>query len=228
MSRRFATVVVLVVVLAFVVVAVAPAFAASPSGLVTHSRLLQAAPADGATVETAEEVVLTFNEEVDPTFVKVTVEGPQGAEVEGDPVVDGREVTQALSSDLAAGGHTVTYRVVSADGHPISGKVSFTTTAEPSPTDAATPSATATPSASDSASAAPSSTPTVDAEPTSGDGGPRPWVWVLLGVTGLVALLALSTQWRVLGGPRADEEANAEADGRPLDEASTRRDDPFA
>ena len=87
MSRRLVTVVVLVVVLAFVVVAVAPAFAATPSGLVQHSRLLKATPADGSRVETAEEVVLAFNEEVDEQFVKVTVEGPDGAEVDGDPAV---------------------------------------------------------------------------------------------------------------------------------------------
>ena len=146
MSRRLATVVVLVVVLAFVVVAVAPAFAATPSGLVQHSRLLKATPAGGSSVDTAEEVVLAFNEEVDEQFVKVTVEGPDGAEVDGDPQVDGREVTQPLAADLPAGKHTVTYRVVSADGHPISGKVSFTTTASPSPS--ASPSPTRSASAS--------------------------------------------------------------------------------
>ncbi len=149
MSRRFATVVVLVVVLAFVVVSVAPAFAATPSGLVAHTRLLKASPANGSSVDTAEEVVLAFNEEVDEQFVKVTVEGPDGAEVDGEPQVDGREVTQALAADLPAGRHTVTYRVVSADGHPISGKVSFTTTVSPSPSPSPTASATATPTATD-------------------------------------------------------------------------------
>ena len=85
MSRRLVTVVVLVVVLAFVVVAVAPAFAATPSGLVQHSRLLKATPATGRASTPPEEVVLAFNEEVDEQFVKVTVEGPDGAEVDGDP-----------------------------------------------------------------------------------------------------------------------------------------------
>ena len=170
MSRRFATVVVLVVVLAFVVVAVAPAFAATPSGLVQHSRLLKATPANGSTVETADEVVLAFNEEVDEQFVKVTVQGPDGDEVEGDPEVDGREVSQGLASDLPAGRHTVTYRVVSADGHPISGKVTFTTTAAPSPSPSPTPTESATGSPSATASATPSATPppsTPSRSPTS-------------------------------------------------------------
>lgn len=228
MSRRLSTVLVLVVVLTFVVVAVAPAFATTPSSLVAHSRLLQSTPADGSRVDTAEEVVLAFNEEIDEQFVKVTVQGPEGAEVEGDPQVDGRQVSQDLVSDLPAGKHTVTYRVVSADGHPISGKVTFTTTAAPSPSPSPTPTDTATASPSATASATPSATPTVDAEPVSDESGPGAWVWVLSGVVLLVALLALSTQWRVLGGPRADEVANAEADGRPVDEGSDRRDDPFA
>ena len=227
MSRRLATVVVLVVVLAFVVVAVAPAFAATPSGLVQHSRLLKATPADGSSVDTAEEVVLAFNEEVDEQFVKVTVEGPDGAEVDGDPQVDGREVTQPLAADLPAGKHTVTYRVVSADGHPISGKVSFTTTASPSPSASPSPTPSASASTSPSSSATPSATPTVDAEPASGDGGTAPWVWVLAGIAVLAGLLALATRGRALGGPRADVEADAEADGRPAGPPNP-RDDPFA
>jgi len=228
MSRRLVTVVVLVVVLAFVVVAVAPAFAATPSGLVTHSRLLGATPADGSRVDTAEEVVLAFNEEVDEQFVKVTVEGPDGAEVDGDPQVDGREVTQPLAADLPAGKHTVTYRVVSADGHPISGKVSFTTTTAPSPSPSPSPTASGgasvTPSPSATPTAAPTTTPTVDAAPASDDGGTAPWIWVLLGVVVLAGLLALSTRWRALGGPRADEEA----DGRQVRTTPNPSDDPFA
>ena len=49
--------------------------------------------------------------------------------------VDGREVRQALVSGLAAGGHVATFRVVSADGHPVSGTVRFTTTQGPTTTE---------------------------------------------------------------------------------------------
>ena len=138
-SRRFAVVVTLVIIIAFVVVAVAPAFAATPAGLALHAQLLGSSPKDGSTVATAEQVVLTFNEDVDPTFVKVSVKGPDGSETAGKPTVADREVTQALAPDLPAGEHVVTYRVVSTDGHPVSGSVTFTSTqapasAAPSPT----------------------------------------------------------------------------------------------
>ena len=55
LSRRFATIVTLVIVIAFVVVAVAPAFAATPVSLALHARLASSAPKDGAKVETAQE-----------------------------------------------------------------------------------------------------------------------------------------------------------------------------
>ena len=134
-SRRLATVVTVVLVIAFAVVAVAPAFAAAPGAapgvLPFHASLLGSTPKDGSTVDTAGEVVLEFNEDVDETFVEVTVEGPDGSEVQGEPEVDGRAVTQALSSDLPAGEHRVTYRVVSTDGHPVSGTLTFTSTVAP-------------------------------------------------------------------------------------------------
>ena len=156
-SRRFAVVVTLVIIVAFVVVAVAPAFAATPSGLALHAQLLGSSPKDGSTVATAQQVVLTFNEDVDPTFVRVSVKGPEGSETEGKPTVSDREVTQALAADLPAGEHVVTYRVVSTDGHPVSGSVTFTSTqapasASPSPT-------TTTPAPSPSASSVASPTP---------------------------------------------------------------------
>ena len=126
-SRRFATVVTIVVVFAFLALALAPAFAAPTSALPLHARLVSSAPAHKATVETVDSVVLTFNESVNPDFVAVKVSGPDGGEVDGDPNVDGMTVTQPLTSPLRVGKHTVTYRVVSNDGHPISG----TTTAAP-------------------------------------------------------------------------------------------------
>ena len=154
-SRRLAAVVTVVLVIAFVVVAVAPAFASAPDSapgtLPFHARLLGSTPEDGSTVDTADEVTLEFNEEVDPTFVQVTVEGPGGSQVEGGPEVDGRAVTQALSPGIPAGEHRVTYRVVSTDGHPVSGTVTFTTTAAPSPSPEPTASVTPSPSATASA-----------------------------------------------------------------------------
>ena len=233
-SRRLATVVTIVLVIAFAVVAVAPAFAAAagtPSGMLpSHARLLGSTPKDGSTVDTADEVVLQFNEDVDETFVEVTVDGPDGSEVRGEPEVDGRAVTQALSSDLPAGEHRVTYRVVSTDGHPVSGTVTFTSTVAPSASAEPTASVTPSPSASAAAAPVPSATPTVEGEPASATGGTAPWVWVLLGGAVLVALgglAALATRRRGQGAGVAEPAP----DGTPVGSGPDTRDggdDPFA
>ena len=209
-SRRFAVVVTLVIIIAFVVVAVAPAFAATPAGLALHAQLLGSSPTDGSTVATAEQVVLTFNEDVDPTFVTVSVKGPEGSETAGTPTVSDREVTQALASDLPAGEHVVTYRVVSTDGHPVSGSVTFTSTQAPA---SASPSPTTTTSVpSPSTSSVSSPTPTVSTEPTSGDSGEDSTPWLVLAVVGLLAALGLGVVWRTIGGRRAAAEADAADD----------------
>jgi copper resistance protein C len=215
-SRRFAVVVTLVIIIAFVVVAVAPAFAATPSGLALHAQLLGSSPKDGSTVATVEQVVLTFNEDVDPTFVKVSVEGPEGSEAAGKPAVSDREVTQALPADLPAGEHVVTYRVVSTDGHPVSGSVTFTSTqaptsSSPSPTtSSSTPSTPSTPSASASTVASP--TPTVTTASTSGGAGDDSTPWLVVAVVAVLAALGLGAAWRTVGGGRTDADTDAADD----------------
>ena len=200
-SRRFATVVTLVIVVAFFLVAIAPAFASpAPGTLPFHARLVSSEPADRANVETADRVVLTFNESINPDFVAVRVSGPEAAEVDGAPSVEGATVTQPLAAPLAAGEHTVTYRVVSNDGHPISGTVTFTSTAvaaTASPT-ASTPTSTAeaspTPTVSTaSATPMPSDSPTTTPEPVADEAGTSPWVGVgiAVGVAALAAVLGL-------------------------------------
>ena len=215
LSRRFATVVTLIVVIAFVVVAVAPAFATAPASLALHARLASSAPRDGATVESAQQVVLTFNEDVNPDFVAVRVTGPEGSESDGKPTAEGTAVTQALAAGVPAGEHTVTYRVVSADGHPVAGTVTFTTTAAPaSPSPSVTASATATPSSTPTATPTPTPTPVASPEPTGttdtateeSGGGVTPWL-VVAGVA-VLAALGLGAAWRTIGGPDADADAD--------------------
>ncbi|MEO7423178.1 MAG: copper resistance CopC family protein [Ornithinibacter sp.] len=165
--------------------------------LLAHTQLLATTPEDGSTVTAATEVVLKFSEDVNPDFVKVVVKGPGGVEADGAPVVAGVDVTQALAADLPEGTHEVTYRVVSTDGHPVSGSITFTTTMAPtpsgSPSPSPSPSATSTtansPTARPSASAAPSPTasPSVDETSTS---GPSTWQWVAFSV-GVLALLVM-------------------------------------
>jgi putative copper resistance protein D len=95
-----------------------------------HSALESSTPGNGAAVAGApSEVVLKFTKRVDPASPAVAVLGEGGASVmEGSPRVDGVLVVQPLRPGLAIGRYTVTFRVVSADGHPITGTLRFTVT----------------------------------------------------------------------------------------------------
>ncbi|TPG19416.1 copper resistance CopC family protein [Pedococcus bigeumensis] len=130
------------------------------TGADAHAALKSISPKDGSSVSTTPtQVVLTFNEPISTSFATVTVTGADGVVSAGKTVVDGGTVTQALAPDLANGRYTVTYRVVSEDGHPVSDRTTFTVaaaTSTPSASETSVPSATplpATPSASRSSAA---------------------------------------------------------------------------
>ncbi|MBL1111400.1 copper resistance protein CopC [Streptomyces sp. 110] len=96
-----------------------------------HTALTGSAPDDGATVATSpDQVSLSFNDPMDARYSRVAVTGSSGRAVTtGAPEVEGRTVTQALAADTPPGRYTVGYRVVSADGHPVSGRFGFTVAA---------------------------------------------------------------------------------------------------
>lgn len=119
MSQRMKTAVIAILALLLVFSLVLPAFA--------HAQLLSSQPANGDSLATTDEVVLTFNETISPDFVQLMAVGPDGDVLDGEPVVDGQVLTQPIRP-TTNGQHTVTYRVVSADGHPVSGEVTFTLT----------------------------------------------------------------------------------------------------
>lgn len=95
-----------------------------------HSYLVTASPQEGEQVAVAPDAaVLTFNQPVKTALSAVQVVGPDGgAWQDGSPQVSGATLTQPLSELGPAGTYQVRWRVVSADGHPISGAVSFTLT----------------------------------------------------------------------------------------------------
>jgi copper resistance protein C len=155
-----------------------------------HAELVASSPADGANLrQPPESATLTFSETVrTPAFVEVT--GPGGRDVTvGRVRVRDADLATRLSTSAEPGRYTLSYRVTSADGHPITGTVRFTlagsaNTAEPAPADTATP-------------GAPLPAPAEQTQPAagSGDGGGglgTGQVVLLLGVlvVGLVALAA--------------------------------------
>ncbi|SJZ77971.1 hypothetical protein SAMN02745673_01421 [Marinactinospora thermotolerans DSM 45154] len=137
----------LVVALVALVLPAPPAFA--------HSRLLSSTPADGAHLATSPETVrLSFSDGLLEVGAAVTVlDGDSRPAQTGEIRIDGAELTLPLPVELRDGGYAVRWRVVSADGHPVSGSLTFTvgdptasppalaggqTTAEPSASPAAT------------------------------------------------------------------------------------------
>ena len=64
----------------------------------------------------------TFSDAMTEEYAKVAVTSPDGkSAASGEPRVSGKTVTLALAPTSRAGRYMVGYRVVSADGHPVSG-----------------------------------------------------------------------------------------------------------
>ena len=98
---------------------------ASPAA--AHAELVDIAPANGAQLtRPPTEVRMTFTESVNLVDNGIRLVNHVGATVRTpDPTVDGRTVTWPMPADLPEGPYVVTWRVVSTDGHPVSGAFSF-------------------------------------------------------------------------------------------------------
>lgn len=93
-----------------------------------HSELIGSTPGEGEKVtEAPEQVVLEFNENIEDIGAEMAISGPDGDAAGTDAgEVDGPTFTQGLAEERPAGEYAVQWRVVSADGHPISGEFIFT------------------------------------------------------------------------------------------------------
>jgi methionine-rich copper-binding protein CopC len=187
-----------------------------------HDALVSSDPAADSTVETMpQEISLSFSAALltmSPKDTVVNVVSAAGEDVtDGDAVVDGAIVRQALREPTEAGTYTVTWHVVSSDGHPTEGTFAFTvasvsgggavapendeTTTPPPPKTVVTP--TPTP-VTDSPTATPSAAPGEAGDRSFGEMLP----WILLGVTGIAiagALIAVLVS-RSRGGAGRDDE----------------------
>ncbi|CCQ13612.1 putative copper resistance protein [Rhodococcus sp. AW25M09] len=92
-----------------------------------HASLQSSNPAENAVLDAApDEVTLTFSQDLQSTFATVTVVGSDRSQWgASEPVVDGNTVTVDLDGLGDAGEYTIGYRVVSGDGHPITGAIPF-------------------------------------------------------------------------------------------------------
>ncbi|WP_083974775.1 copper resistance CopC/CopD family protein [Herbidospora daliensis] len=122
-----------VLILAFV-----PALLLSfPQPAHAHAHLISTDPAQGAVLQTAPgRVLFTFDEAVRGVPGGVQVFGSKGELVAAKPEVKGAELDVVFPAPLGNGTTVITWRVVSTDGHPISGALTFSVGA---PTTVVTP-----------------------------------------------------------------------------------------
>jgi copper resistance protein C len=172
-----------------------------------HDSLVSSSPADGQTVATMPPtIVLTLNEPAVDVGTRVVVSGPDGEVQQGRPRLVKNTVEQAVAPGSPAGRYTVTWRVTSDDGHPVSGTFSFTTRSA----GASSTSVPGDPTASASSPVNGSTPTTAGVGPTTAEAGPTSttstgesgqsgtsWaVWLVLAVLVLAAAGATAVRLR--------------------------------
>ena len=96
-----------------------------PGRVLAHAALVEASPEDGASVEVSPEVVrLRFDEAVG--LIALGLVGPQGAVAPvGAAMVADDVVTARFPPGLPRGTYLLSWRVTSADSHPVAGTIAF-------------------------------------------------------------------------------------------------------
>jgi copper transport protein len=114
------------------------AAAAHPTRAQAHASLIRSEPADRAVVaQPPATLKLTFNEPVSPLVLRLV--GPTGeATALTDINTAGNAIIATLPTVLPQGTYLVSWRVISLDGHPVGGALTFSVRA-PSATPAAEP-----------------------------------------------------------------------------------------
>lgn len=225
LSRRARAARLLTVIAASVLASAALVLAAQPA--LAHDELVASDPAADATVDASPaELTLTFSGAISdaPGASEVQVTDAAGTSLAGEPTSQDNVLTVPLTGD-AEGVVTVLWKVVSSDGHPISGEYSFTvagaptTEPTPEPTETDTETAEPTPTAEPTETTAPVAPP-ADEDTTFA----QAWPWVVGGI--LVAALAGAVLYLVTSRARR-EKALAAAGTNPAT-LDTRGDAPEA
>ena len=170
----------------------------APTGS-AHADLQVSTPEDGESLRVApEKIRLTFSEELFEELVEISILDAAGdlystIEVEQTPP-PGTGVIFPWPPQAPPGEYSIAYRVVSADGHPVTGTISFSyaaTTPEPSSSDS-TPSAQSSTPASSPTASAPSASPTNESSTSSSTDSSSGTPLVVLGVVLLLGVIAAS------------------------------------
>ena len=123
-------------------------FGAATGTAQAHDELIDSSPGVDEHLDAApNQVRLTFSDDILTIGPKVVVaDDTDGTWTTGEPVLDGSAVVVTLKDDVPDGRYEIRWRVVSSDGHPITGLIPFTVgevdqrvaTPDPGPTPEAT------------------------------------------------------------------------------------------
>ncbi|MCR4513226.1 copper resistance CopC family protein [Aeromicrobium sp. 50.2.37] len=108
------------------------ALLAVPTPALAHASVESSDPADGATLSALPQTVsVTLNEEIGSGAVLRVLDSSGTRLDDGEVTVAGRRVLVGVrTADAQPGAYRLVYRVVSADGHAVSGQVGFTLSAD--------------------------------------------------------------------------------------------------
>ncbi|MEU6710141.1 copper resistance CopC family protein [Nonomuraea sp. NPDC046802] len=104
----------------------------APAPAQAHNVLVDSDPKDGATLGASpERVTLVFDQAVRQGYAQVGVTGADGSSwADGSAAVAAERVSVKVKPLRDSGTYTVGYRILSADGHPVTGKITFTLSAD--------------------------------------------------------------------------------------------------
>ena len=174
-----------------------------------HADLQVSTPEDGESLQIApEEIRLTFSEELFEELVEISILDADGdlystIGVEQTPP-PGTDVIFPWPTQAPPGEYSIAYRVVSADGHPVTGTISFSyaatapepSTPEPAPSDSTPSAESSTPATSPAASSpiasAPSSSSATESSTSSSTDSSSGTPLVIFGVVLLLGVIATS------------------------------------
>lgn len=174
-----------------------------------HDALASTSPTDGQTISTNPgQVSITLTNPPTtgiPGSNILTVTAPDGHVISsGEVTVDGTTLSTAAEIDHD-GKHTVQWRAVSADGHPIEGTFSFTYTPEGAAS--AAPSVTATSSAPAAAAPETSAAATQAAADPAANTQPEDGTGWLIGIAAIIVALAVGLVYLMRRRNKADNRA---------------------
>ena len=96
-----------------------------PGLALAHAKLVSSQPPQGFSGASPNEITLNFNEASKVIFVKLRNEKKEELSALSSPEESGKAIKLKVVQPLPAAIYSLEYRVITDDGHPVSGSVSF-------------------------------------------------------------------------------------------------------